>query len=77
MPFEKNSKKGQPKGTITTGYTYLTSEEKEAYYSDAVQEHRQNALAVIAKPNAPPKTVKNKNISKFPAAGPSSLGKQG
>ena len=36
MPFEKKSKKGRPKGTIITGYNYLTSEEKEAYHSDAV-----------------------------------------
>ena len=36
MPFEKKSKKGRPKGTTTTGYNYLTSEEKEAYHSDAV-----------------------------------------
>ena len=77
MPFEKKSKKGRPKGTITTGYTYLTSEEKEAYHSDAVREHRQNTLAVTAKPKAPPKTVENKNTSKFPEAGPSSSGKRG
>ena len=65
MPFEKKSKKGRPKGIITTGYTYLTSEEKEAYRSDSVREHRQNTLAVTAKPKAPPKTVKSKNTSKF------------
>ena len=58
MPFEKKSKKGRPKGTITTGCIYLTSEEKEAYHSDAVWEHRQNTLAVTAKPKAHPKTVK-------------------
>ena len=77
MPFEKKSKRGQPKGTITTGYTYLTTEEKEAYHSDAVREHWQNTLAITAKPKAPPKTVKNKNTSKFPEAGLSSSGKLG
>ena len=81
MPFEKKSKKGPPKGTITTGCIYLTSEEKEAYHSDAVWEHRKNTLAVTAKPKAHPKTVKKKqnkkNTSKFSEAGSSSSGKRG
>ena len=77
MPFEKKSKKGRPKGNITTGYNYLISEEKEAYHSDAVWEQQQNTLVVTAKPKAPPKTFKNKNTSKFPEAGPSSSEKRG
>lgn len=39
MSFKKKRKKGLPKGTITNGYTYLTSENKEAYHSNAVQGH--------------------------------------
>ena len=56
MPSEKKSKKGWPKRIITTGYTYLTFEEKEAYHSNAV---RQSTLVVTAKPKAPPKKVEN------------------
>ena len=40
MPFEKN-KKGWLKGTIASGYTYLTSEKKKTYYSDTAREHQQ------------------------------------
>ena len=48
MPFEKN-KKGWLKGTIASGYTYLTSEEKKTYYSDTAWEHQQYTLTVTAK----------------------------
>ena len=76
MHFEK-SKKGQPKGATTTGYTYLTSEEKQAYHSDALRDRWRNTLAVREKPKAPPKTVKNKSTSKFLEADLSSSGKWG
>ena len=70
MPFEKKSKKGQPKGATTTGYTYLTSEEKQANHSDALRDRWRNTLAVREKPKAPPKST-----CKFLEAGLSSSGK--
>ena len=76
MPFEKN-KKGWLKGTIASGYTYLTSEKKKTYYSDTAREPQQYTLTVTVKHKAPPKTVKNKGASKFPEAGLSSSKKWG
>ena len=50
MPFTKEGKvkKGRPKGTLTTGFTDMTDEEKKKYKSEVVRKHRAKSVPSLS-----------------------------